>query len=313
MARIFSSGLHDDATASCGLRISRRRFHAGGVMLVAAGLVGGTGFGARGQTQPQLAARPATAGVISKAGGTKPTFLPEPGSTDPVAHSVAENLFWNDQLAEHAVFFNMLMPGPELAKQRAQVDAFKLTFTNLLAQSRRGLDKANYAAFNRTSIEQAKKFVAFKHQMRDEQVAGRLKSLVWPTFFEHTAREAEHFIARLELFSRGDVAIGEKDAIAFWSEVMGDHADFVAHLLDPKELELVKKAMAASEAFKKLPAEQTSAKEAAMRAVDEIIDFKVAAAKGIETGQIKSIIHPVLADHVRREALKAADEIGRST
>jgi hypothetical protein len=71
--------------------------------------------------------------------------------------------------------------------------------------------------------------------------------------------------------------------------------------------------MSASEGFRKLHDQPSGQKEAAGRAVDEIIDFKVAAEKGIETGQIKSIIHPTLADHVRREALKAADEIARAT
>jgi hypothetical protein len=46
--------------------------------------------------------------------------------------------------------------------------------------------------------------------------------------------------------------------------------------------------------------------------VDDIIDFKTAAEKGIQTGKIRSIIHPALADHVRREALKAADELRRA-
>jgi hypothetical protein len=45
--------------------------------------------------------------------------------------------------------------------------------------------------------------------------------------------------------------------------------------------------------------------------VQEIIDFKTAGARGIETAQIKSIIDPRLADHVRREAVKFADELRR--
>ena len=48
------------------------------------------------------------------------------------------------------------------------------------------------------------------------------------------------------------------------------------------------------------------------KAVDDIIDFKIAAEKGIELGEIRSIIHPTLADHVRREAIKAADELKRA-
>jgi hypothetical protein len=49
-----------------------------------------------------------------------------------------------------------------------------------------------------------------------------------------------------------------------------------------------------------------------MQAVDDIVEFKIAAEKGIEMGRIRSIIHPSLADHVRREALKAADELKRA-
>jgi len=295
--------------------ISRRRFHIGGTSLLATGLTAGFGLSAMAQKQPQVATQSpaAKANVVSKGGGTKPTYLPDPGSNDPVAHSIAENLFWNDQLMEHAVFFGILMPGPELAAHRAQAEGFKATFTKQLEQSQKPLDKGNFVAFNRTSIDQAKKFVDFKHKMRDAQTGGKLKSLVWPTFFDHTAREAEHFIARLEQFSRGDVSLGQQDTIVFWSAIMGEHADFIAHLLDPAELELVKKAMAASEDFRKLHDQRPTEKEAASRAVDEIIDFKVAAEKGIQTGQIKSIIHPTLADHVRREALKAADELARAT
>jgi hypothetical protein len=43
-----------------------------------------------------------------------------------------------------------------------------------------------------------------------------------------------------------------------------------------------------------------------------VIDFKTAAVKGIQAGKIKSIIHPTLADHVRREAVKCSDELKRT-
>ena len=49
------------------------------------------------------------------------------------------------------------------------------------------------------------------------------------------------------------------------------------------------------------------------KAVDDIIDFKTAAEKGIQAGQIKRIIHPALAAHARREALKCADELRRAS
>ncbi len=243
----------------------------------------------------------------------KPVFLPEFRVTDPVEHSVSETLFWTDQLMEHAKFFVMLMPGPELADVRGKAQEFQATFAAQFQTTRTArLDSSNFAAFNHATVELVKPFLDFKAHMGAEQSSGRLNSLVWPTFFEHTLREGTRFSQRLTQFSKGDVAINRNEASAFWTAIMGEHADFIAHLLDPAERELVLKASETGNAFRSLHDHTPSEKEAVMMAVDEIIDFKVAAEKGIELGQIKSIIHPTLADHVRREALKAADELKRA-
>jgi len=68
-----------------------------------------------------------------------------------------------------------------------------------------------------------------------------------------------------------------------------------------------------ADAFRAMHNNPPSSKAPLEKAVDDIIDFKTAAEKGIQTGAIKSIIHPTLADHVRREALKAADELKRAS
>jgi hypothetical protein len=243
----------------------------------------------------------------------KPVFLPEPRSTDPVEHSVSETLFWTDQLMEHAKFFVMLMPGPELADVRGKAEGFQATFAAQFEATRTAnLDKSNFAAFNHATVEMVKPFLDFKAHMEAEQTAGRLKSLVWPSFFEHTLREGTRFSQRLTQFSKGDVAISRDEASVFWTAIMGEHADFIAHLLDPAERELILKASETGNAFRSLHDQIPTEKEAVISAVDQIIDFKVAAEKGIELGQIKSIIHPTLADHVRREALKASDELKRA-
>jgi hypothetical protein len=46
----------------------------------------------------------------------------------------------------------------------------------------------------------------------------------------------------LEQFSRGDTSTDMKAAAAFWTQIMGEHADFIAHLLDPAERDLIMKA-----------------------------------------------------------------------
>src|SRR5687768_7140349 len=303
---------HKPQNAPSGRGVSRRKIlTAGGATLVGATLVGPLLETALGQALGGQDLR--RRGITAKEGGTKPTFLPEAGSNDPVAHSIAENLFWNEQMLEHAKFFVMLMPGPELAGPRGEAERFQQTFAGQLGKARAAsLDRGNFAAFNRSTVELVKPYAAFKHRMRDEQAAGRLQSLVWPAFFEHTAREAERFARRLEQFSRGDTSTGMKEAAEFWTIIMGEHADFIAHLLDPEESALIQKAMQTSDAFRRMHKSVPSSKGPVEKAVDDIIDFKTAAEKGIQTGKIKSIIHPALADHVRREALKAADELSRA-
>jgi len=299
------------------LRVTRRRILlGGGTVLIGTTLASRLPETALGQViEDQVAAtrQALPKGVITKTGGMKPVYLPEPDSTDPVAYSLAENLFWTDILAEHGKFFAMLMPGPELAKERGQAEDFQRRFagqfeTVLTAK----IDKTNLGALNRSTTEIVKVFVDFKNAMFKAQKSGRLKSLVWPSFFDHTAREAERFSKRLDELSRGTVEIDKNNAVGFWTGIMGEHADFMAHLLDPDEAALIEKAMKTSSAFHQMH-EKPPAKDGAIEtAIEDIIDFKTAAVKGIQAGEIQSIIHPTLADHVRREAVKCSDELKRT-
>jgi hypothetical protein len=52
--------------------------------------------------------------------------------------------------------------------------------------------------------------------------------------------------------------------------------------------------------------------DAVESAAETILDFKTDAVRKIEAGKIKSIISPILADHVRRESVKFLDELKRT-
>ena len=243
----------------------------------------------------------------------KPVILPKIDTKDPVAFSIAESTFWNEQMMEHAQFFIMLMPGGELASQRSVAESFEETFARQVEKSRTAkLDLDNFAAFNRENIELLKPYSDWQRKLSNEQASGKLRSLVWSTFFDHTATEADHLVERLEQFSRGDTSTGLKETASFWTQIMGEHSDFIAHLLDPAEHDLIIKAMHTSDTFHKMHDDPPSSKSPLESVVDDIIDFKTAAEMGIVTGTIKCIIHPTLADHVRREAIKAADDLKRA-
>jgi hypothetical protein len=239
----------------------------------------------------------------------KPTYVAD--ARDPVAYSIADNLFWNDILMEHALFFTQLMPGRELEEPHRQAEEFMRLFAQQLEQSR-SLDASNYVAFNRRSIDHAKRFSDWKKEMKERQESGKLRSLVWPLFFEHTAREADRFSKRLDMYSRREIEFERGEVVDFWSKTMGEHSAFIAHLLDPQEKLLIENAERLHKAFENPSALRASGQsDPVMKAAEEVLDFKTVGEKGIRSGMIKSIIRPELAAHVRREAVRFIDELKR--
>jgi hypothetical protein len=130
--------MENSETLQCTERVGNRPVtrrelaHIGGVALIATtALVSGgcaSTMGALGAPVfPQVDTGPITpqnlggVQVGSLNGGTKPIYVALPGSMDPVAHSVADTLFWGEQLMEHAMFIAMLMPGPELSDSKSSL------------------------------------------------------------------------------------------------------------------------------------------------------------------------------------------------
>jgi hypothetical protein len=273
--------------------------------LALAGVLGHTEFSAASNPQQPATNRAA-----------KTLYLAPENSLDPAVHSRAENLFWADVMAEHAGFFAMLMPGPELATQRGQAESFQRSFQNQFDRAKSTtFDRTNYAAFNRSTVEMMKPFIEYKRRMLDAQDLGRIRTLVFSTFFDHTAREAERASLRLQKLSHGDVTLNHSEVIDFWSGIMSDHGEFTAHLLDPKEESMSGEARDLSARFLGIgeanrvtgvPGSQITL------VLEELTDFQAALEKGLDEALIKSIMHPTLAHHFRRETLKFVDELKRS-
>ena len=313
------------ATAPASTRCSRRQMvRVGGVTLVAAGLFGAGGC-ASVMSQAGLPVFPrAEPGPISPQtvagvpvgtlnGGAKPIFVAPAGSLDPVAHSVADTLFWGEQLMEHAMFFAMLMPGADLAAPRGEAERHQRQFADHLARLRgASLNRGNYVAFNTSTRALANALIDYKLRMEQAQASGAMRSLVWPTFFDHTREEAVRFVNRLDQLNRGDAAFDRREVLPFWADKMEEHSLFIDQLLDPEETVLKQVSRTSAGAFAKLEASPPASKEPGLAAAQTIIDFKTAAEKGIRAGEIKSIIHPALADHVRREAIRFKDELMRA-
>lgn len=265
----------------------------------------------------------------------KPMILPAAGEQSAGLHAWADARFAVDIMAEHALFFTLLMPGELVPVERAQAERFHQSFTALFDRiEAEGPPQPNeLKSFVASVLEAIKPFIEYKARLGEAQSEGKLRSLVWPLFFDHTRHEAERWVRRLETLAHGESDFDKGEVSHFWTEIMDEHARFVAHLLDPDEFELIETCMKTSRVFCDLhkgglhgvvsalvdePGTVTRSliqnpeTSAVLSAAETILDFKTQAARNIEGGRIKSIIDPRLADHVRREALKFVDELKRA-
>jgi len=264
----------------------------------------------------------------------KPVIVPEAEDSDPARHAWADARFAADIMSEHGLFFALLMPEEVAATERRQALEFSKTFATMFDQIDQSgpPERTDVKSFVGKVTEAIKPFIEYKAGLGEAQRQGKLRSLVWPLFFDHTQHEAERWTRRLESLALGEPEFDRSEVVKFWCNIMDEHARFVAHLLDPDEFKIIEKAMGVSRVFDALGSDspagtiaatlrepatvvgsliQNPETDAVLSAAETILDFKTETARNIEAARIKSIIDPRLADHVRREALKFVDELKR--
>lgn len=255
--------------------------------------------------------------VLPPSAFEKTVILPIPGETDPCIFAFTDGRFAIEIMMEHSLFFVMLMPSNIIKEPRDEAQKFYNEFEQLLDKiNATGVPKAtDLRTYCTTLIDCIKPFIEYKKRMLELQVSGKLRSLVWPLLFEHTIREAIRWTARLDQLSRSSSEFSKEEVLPFWTQIIEEHDDFTAQLLDPTETELINKASTYATKFKELNTECTSNIQCdtstILTCMEEALAFSTAAVQGIELGKIKSIIDPMLADHLRRETLKGCDEMKR--
>lgn len=244
----------------------------------------------------------------------KPWELPD--TKDPALLSTAENRFWLEVLRDHSDFFTMLMPGDALAAPRGEAQTFRRTFDRRLKSlGQDSLKKDTYAAFNRESLDDAKRFIDWKLKMRDRQAAGIMHSLVWPSFFQAASHEAESFVTRLTRLNKNEPPILRKEIADLWLGDGGDHASMLAHFLDPGEARFIEDAMEAAKKFQSVRAAESKspsepgADDPVLKAALERHQMEAAIQKAVAEGRVHSIIHPLMTDHMVREGLRFLEDL----
>lgn len=165
---------------------------------------------------------------------------------------------------------------------------------------------------NRTALRLLDGLIALKEAILKRVLDCRMFTMNYPLLIEHITREAKlyrNFVFRLE--NEGIVEPQPmRQTEQFWNQIMMEHALFIRGLLDPCENELLETADSFAKDYARLLSASCRAQDRAntgggFNALTETIrfrDFKAAGTKGIEECKIRSLILPLLADHVLREA-----------
>lgn len=165
--------------------------------------------------------------------------------------------------------------------------------------------------FNQRAIRLLDGLIAFKENILEEVRRGRLFTSNYPLLIEHILREARLYRASvMEIMSnRRPTYKNLKATEEFWNRIMMEHALFIRGLLDPTEEALIDTADQFAEEYKILLEKARQQEDAALGLADATLketmkyrDFKAAGTRGILNLEIASIILPLLADHVLREA-----------
>ena len=163
---------------------------------------------------------------------------------------------------------------------------------------------------NRDGIALLNRLIRYKERLLRDVGFCRLFTVNYPLLIEHILREARLYRANLlRLENCGDCACRELcDGELFWNRIMMEHAMFIRGLLDPSEETLIGAADGFAADYKRLLETCAAANNKMLQdgrarmLTQKFRDFKQAGVEGIEACQIKSIILPLLADHVLREA-----------
>lgn len=165
---------------------------------------------------------------------------------------------------------------------------------------------------NQWALQLVSNLIDFKKWVLNQVLTCNMYTVNYPLLLEHIIREAElyeKYIKDLES-DCGKEQESIQEVELFWNQIMMEHALFIRGLLDPTEYELINTADDFANEYGRLIMDARDMNERTIYSVTNTIkeetvkyrNFKEAGAKGINECKIRSLIVPLLADHVLREA-----------
>jgi len=163
-------------------------------------------------------------------------------------------------------------------------------------------------AINKKTLPLIENLIDFKNDVLNNVLSCRMYTTNYPSLLSHIRNEAvlyHSLLNKLEsrvLISKDDIYKQE----LFWDDIMKEHAEFIRGSLDPSEDPLILTADKFADDYKRIIANYGNnpnlLNSISLNETINFRNFKVTGLDGILDCKIKSIIIPLLADHVVREA-----------
>jgi hypothetical protein len=171
---------------------------------------------------------------------------------------------------------------------------------------------------NQKAINATAALIQFKRDILRDVLNCEMFTFNYPLLIRHIMREAELYLSTLKRLQDRQMMDMERmereirELEFFWNRQMAEHAKFIRGLLDPTENDLINQANMFGREFDQLTEAARRAMDAttpsdrvteeSLRATEDLQNFKRAGTQGILACRIRSIIIPLLGDHVLREA-----------
>ena len=162
---------------------------------------------------------------------------------------------------------------------------------------------------NQAALRLLDGLIGFKERILKRVLDCRMFTVNYPLLIEHILREAKLYRTLIGDLEKGGLdGRTMRETELFWNQIMMEHAQFIRGLLDPVEDTLIKTSDTFAQEYATLLARARAVNNAALmrqEALKETLrfrEFKTAGVQGISDCKIRSVILPLLADHVLREA-----------
>lgn len=161
-----------------------------------------------------------------------------------------EARFWSRIMEEHALFIKLGLPCDQKEFREEAKE-----FIDLFSDLRKRLNKVDKLEGDLLDdlIKAVKSIIVFKAKLLRQIIQCRkAPGSNYPLLLDHVRREAERFLGLLLKPVPEDSLDLLLDQEIFWLRIMKEHIEFVIHLLDPSERELIKQAEEFRKTFSRL-------------------------------------------------------------